>query len=153
MVIEQAPEDEADQLLEGGELIYAAYALADRAARSVGRVARLAGSAANVGPRPVRRLFESRLFAPLRAGFDVLVERGEEAVGALAEEGRTEANRSRQMARDLTQDLVGTTAAGFANNPGVNRVIQGQAKCPAAGEGKPGIQQPAIENQNIITYT
>lgn len=125
-IIDQAPEVDSTSAADGEQLVYAAYGLASNLAGSAMRMAQLAGNAAGKGLTPVRRLFGARAFSPLQSRFDSLVRRGEETVETLAGAGRTEATRSRQMARDLTKDLVATTATGFADNPGINQVIQGQ---------------------------
>jgi hypothetical protein len=123
-----AAETEADtgHPADGAQLAFAAFGLVANLAGSVPGLTRLAGNVAGFGLRPVRRVLGNRALAPLQSGFDNLVQRGEARVESLASTGRVEADRSRQMARDMTKDLVGTTAAGFADNPGINLVIQGQ---------------------------
>jgi len=122
-----ATEDETatDQLRYA--LVGLLFEAPETAARGVIRTAEIADSVVQSGDRVLGPVLRSRLFGPARRRVEKMQERMKTAVDRWVEVGREEEGVGREMALDLTPELIDDVVAVFADNEAIQDLIRVQA--------------------------
>jgi hypothetical protein len=93
------------------------FSLTNRAYRSLNEIFKPVSS-------PV---YDSRLLAPVRQGFEKLVRRGEEEIDHWIDVGREEEKRGRAMAEVAVTDTINDSIGSLTSNEEIQELIQSQS--------------------------
>jgi len=106
-------------------LLFEAYGAASRGASAAGRLAATTGRFWGSVLDPVLR---SRVFKPIRIPSEYLLERGAQELDRWARVGRTEEQRSRELARRIVMTPVEDIVAYLRTSPELEQLVRTQAQ-------------------------
>lgn len=109
---------------------HAAIGFAFRSARTARRnlrtALRVSEKASNGILSPAMRIFNSRLFSPVRDRFDLLVSRGRQEIEDLVQIGADQEGRNRAMVQDMVSYAIEDVIRYLSNSPALEALIKSQ---------------------------